>query len=448
MLFGRPLRREDGRRVGSLEQPLAAAEQRGGGRNKSTGGHSYILSKIPAAPMPPPTHIVTMPYRALRRFISYNNVVVNFAPVQPSGWPSAMAPAVHVQTIRVDRLFLQAREHLGGEGFVQLHEVDLVHREAGQLQHLAHRRNRSDAEPLGLDAGRRECDEPAERRQAALAGPLARDDDDRGGAVARLRGIAGRHRAADVERRPKLRQRFARRVAARPFVDGESDFARLHAIAVLSIDEPRRDRHDLLGEPAAVDGGNRPLMALERKGVLLLPRDPGFSRVVLGDQTGAQIDVGIGIDQRGVRRDLVAAHRDHAHRLGSAGDDRRRRSAHDALRRKRDRLQPGRTESVDRHRRGADGHACPQARNARDVQPLLGLRHRAPENDILDLGGFDPRRPAQRFGDHRRGELVRPGAAQGSVRRLAGRRADGRNNHGILHGVTPFPIADRRLQID
>src|SRR2546422_7106430 len=53
---------------------------------------SCILSKIPAAPMPPPTHIVTIPYRAARRCISYSNVAVNLDPVQPSGCPKAMAP--------------------------------------------------------------------------------------------------------------------------------------------------------------------------------------------------------------------------------------------------------------------------------------------------------------------------------------------------------------------
>ena len=42
--------------------------------------------------MPPPTHIVTIPYRARRRCISKRIEVVNFAPVQPSGCPRASAP--------------------------------------------------------------------------------------------------------------------------------------------------------------------------------------------------------------------------------------------------------------------------------------------------------------------------------------------------------------------
>ena len=52
----------------------------------------YNRSKIPAAPIPPPTHIVTIPYLDPRRRISCSSVAVNLAPVHPSGWPRAMAP--------------------------------------------------------------------------------------------------------------------------------------------------------------------------------------------------------------------------------------------------------------------------------------------------------------------------------------------------------------------
>jgi hypothetical protein len=37
-------------------------------------------------------HIVTMAYLPLRLFSSWSAVAVSFAPVQPSGWPSAIAP--------------------------------------------------------------------------------------------------------------------------------------------------------------------------------------------------------------------------------------------------------------------------------------------------------------------------------------------------------------------
>ena len=67
--------------------------------------------------------------------------------------------AVDVQPLRIDRQLAQAGEHLRGERFVQLDEIDLVEREPGQLQHLADRRHRADAEALRLDAGGRVRDE-------------------------------------------------------------------------------------------------------------------------------------------------------------------------------------------------------------------------------------------------------------------------------------------------
>src|SRR5581483_380623 len=52
----------------------------------------YTASKIPAAPMPVPMHIVTMPYFCLRRRRPCSRVATRMAPVAPSGWPSAIAP--------------------------------------------------------------------------------------------------------------------------------------------------------------------------------------------------------------------------------------------------------------------------------------------------------------------------------------------------------------------
>ena len=117
------------------------------------------------------------------------------------------------------------------------------------------------------------------------------------GAVARLRRVAGRHAAGGVERRPQLRERFGRRVAPRPFVDGEDHLPRARSrprsasgrvrLQPDLVDQRRRHRHDLVGEAAAVDRGDRALMAAQREGVLLLARDPRLARVVLGDEAGA-----------------------------------------------------------------------------------------------------------------------------------------------------------------
>ena len=108
----------------------------------------------------------------MRRCISYSSVVVSLAPVQPSGWPSAIAPPLTFSRSGSIGSSLQAGEHLRGERLVQLDEVDLIERQPGQLQHLPDRRHRADAEALGLDAGGRERDEARQRRQAALARAL------------------------------------------------------------------------------------------------------------------------------------------------------------------------------------------------------------------------------------------------------------------------------------
>src|SRR5206468_7161401 len=103
---GQALGREHRLSVGLFDEPFAAPES----RNRARGGpghmslrqgpRPYILSKIPAAPIPPPTHIVTMPYRDWRRFISYSRLVVSLAPVQPRGWPRAIAPPLTLSRSR------------------------------------------------------------------------------------------------------------------------------------------------------------------------------------------------------------------------------------------------------------------------------------------------------------------------------------------------------------
>src|SRR5690606_2942897 len=58
----------------------------------------YNNSKIPAAPCPVPTHMVTIPYFWFRRLSSWKSCTESFAPVHPSGWPKAMAPPFTLST--------------------------------------------------------------------------------------------------------------------------------------------------------------------------------------------------------------------------------------------------------------------------------------------------------------------------------------------------------------
>ena len=95
--------------------------------------------------------------------------------------------AVDVEPIGIDRQLFEAGEHLRGEGFIQLDEVDLIERQAGEGQRLADRRHGADAETLRLDTCRCEGHEPAERGQPALFCARRRHHDHRRGPVARLR---------------------------------------------------------------------------------------------------------------------------------------------------------------------------------------------------------------------------------------------------------------------
>ena len=53
-----------------------------------------------AMPIPPLTHSVARPRRALRFSISWSSVTVMRVPVQPMGWPSAMAPPLTLSLSR------------------------------------------------------------------------------------------------------------------------------------------------------------------------------------------------------------------------------------------------------------------------------------------------------------------------------------------------------------
>jgi hypothetical protein len=73
--------------------------------------------------------------------------------------------AVDVQPIRIDRKLAKAGEHLGRERFVQLDEIDLVERQAGDLQDLADRGNRPRSESAPARPRPSRTPRTGERRQ-------------------------------------------------------------------------------------------------------------------------------------------------------------------------------------------------------------------------------------------------------------------------------------------
>ena len=174
-------------------------------------------------------------------------------------------------------------------------------------------------------------------------------------------------------------------------------------------------------------------MAPEREGILFITRDPAFARVIFSDQSRAQVDIGVAVHQRRIRRDLVAPHRHHAHRLCAARDRRRAEPAHDPFCGEGNGLQARRAEPVDRRRRRLDRNACAETRDARDVQSLLRLRHCASQDHVVDIGRLDAGGAAQHLGDDRCSHFVRSHRPQRAVRRLADGGSRRRDDYCVLH---------------
>ena len=82
--------------------------------------------------------------------------------------------AVDVQPIGIDVQLAEAREHLRGEGLVDLDEVEAGERQAEAIQQFTDGGHRAGPEALGGDAGRGVAQEPRQRRQAELAAPVRR----------------------------------------------------------------------------------------------------------------------------------------------------------------------------------------------------------------------------------------------------------------------------------
>ena len=155
-------------------------------------------------PRPPPQHIVTSPISLSERSSSCSSVVISRAPVEPSGWPSAIAPPLTL-TRSMSGLELALP---GGddrrERLVDLEQVDVVDRHPVALEELPRRRDRAGEHDHRVDADRRLVDDPRARREPELLGLLARHQQHRGRAVGDLRRVARGDLAVLLERRLEL----------------------------------------------------------------------------------------------------------------------------------------------------------------------------------------------------------------------------------------------------
>ena len=154
-----------------------------------------VISNTPAAPIPPPIHIVTMPNCTFLRLISWINVNVNFVPVQPSGCPSAIAPPL---TLTFSSLMPSRRMTwiaCDANASFNSNQTDIRQLKSRHLQRPWDCFHRADAHHFRRNSRRR-------RRNEILRGALIQcvrffsvHDHHCGSPVTRLRGIPCRYRA-------------------------------------------------------------------------------------------------------------------------------------------------------------------------------------------------------------------------------------------------------------
>ena len=131
-----------------------------------------------------------------------------------------MAPplGVHVLGVVGQAQLARHRQHLRGEGLVELDHVDAVEVEARTRQHLARGRRGADAHDAGRDARARHRDDAGAGLQPVAPGRLLRGHQNCAGAVVHARRVAGGHGAAFAEGRRQPRQPLKRGLWARMLV--------------------------------------------------------------------------------------------------------------------------------------------------------------------------------------------------------------------------------------
>src|SRR5207247_11357751 len=159
-------------------------------------------------------------------------------------------PSVAGEALVRDAYAVAAVDHLHGEGFVQLPQIDVGSLLPGLLEELRHREPRADAHLARIAAGDGEAAEDAQGTQPSV-GPLAIAHHHGGTrAIGELARIAGGDAAA-LDRRLDLRHALVGRIRADALVLGGDGLAhRLVARVLVDHLLLHRDRRDLVLELA------------------------------------------------------------------------------------------------------------------------------------------------------------------------------------------------------
>ncbi len=350
---------------------------------------------------------------------------------------------VHVQLVPLDAEVAGGGDHLGGEGLVDLDQVDVVDRHAGALEGLADGLDRAEAHDLGVEPGH------AARHDACKWGDpelgclgVAHDDHGRG-TVVQGTGVARRDGAALTEHGLQLREPLERGARAGPVVLGHHG----------PVGERHRD--DLSLEEAVVLRTHGPGLRQQGELVLLLAAHALELGHVLGGLAHGDVDVGqapLGAPRLGERRRAGGGARLGLSEEGVVGAG-VRCTVHVAA----DRLDTGSHEDVTLARPdGVGGHADrlqrrgavavdrdtgdvvepgEQGDDARHVVARLTAGLAAAEDEVLDVVRVELGELGQHDLDRQGGEVVGTALDERALHGTADGGAAGGDDDCFGHGV-------------
>ena len=140
--------------------------------------------------------------------------------------------------------------------------------------------------------------------------------------------------------------------------------------------------------------------------------------LMLAGEPHVHVNLGAVVYEPRVGREFVAAARDQAHGLASAGENHVRSTRADAVRRHGNGLQSRAAETVDSDRGNDVGQIGAQGRLPRHIHARFRFRHGAAQNDIVNLIVWNLRIFVEQGPNGGSGQIVRTGIPQGPARRL------------------------------
>ena len=135
----------------------------------------------------------------IEAFHIVNELDGQFATCTPQWMAECDRAAIDVDDGGIDLQFADDGQSLRGECFIQFDQVDLSEIHAGLAKGFWHCFDGADAHDAGMDAGTGAGNKAGDGFQPELVNHIFAHDDDKGSAIAGLRGVAGRDASAGSE---------------------------------------------------------------------------------------------------------------------------------------------------------------------------------------------------------------------------------------------------------